>query len=1286
MSIAPFGKETVKQGRRLMKSRELRGRNETYRPGSLITGKRIDPARDKTFLGKVGKVIGATEEFGTRHTLGNLLRMTNPDAMRRLQDRGGPVYASDYMRSLLPTANPILRGLLGFTASILFDPLSYVGGPSARVLKGGVKGFTKGTRATLLKNATRKEGARQETLLRLIDGVGGQSFRMTPAEIRKAQRLSAGAFDKEYAIVGRKKLVGPKGAKASVMEPRFLPKPAAEVGLSPTAVKGTKAQAKKYNRLMEGFQTRAPKDMPSSLAVVRRSKKTDTIRRVFDNPEDFNPNEFAGFVDDYVKSISDLSSSEKATAGISSLLQMSFPFSPTSTIDISGSLEKALRSLRVPTEIAARVGAQARGKMVFAAMDQVREGLRASKAGELLVKHFGFTSLVDPRAVALYHKFHDLLHADVERIGKFVGAHITEPTNKLIDQIAPVLREIDPRLSDTDVRKRLGLFINDLVETGTVVPKGKQDAAYKAFLKRTQENLPELYTSPLLGGPAHFADSEAMANLRNIVRSSNAFNRYVARAEAQAGIPVSELMGDINYMMHAMSDQAKDAYLAARNIPRRRFLKVGKNLADFLRKDMSLAQRSFRNLNENEVLELMETGVEGVEAADLAKILHGVRKDSGFDGRMTRKLQGMLDEGVISEDTFKHAVREIGRKVDPTKSRVEAIDLAVQWNKAGKLDTSFTNDLIHPWTLKEVNEHVWDKGMSTLDIAPKTIREFFTQEPHLQLFLRGQRATRVISEKQYFESMLQIGTKEARDGWVAIPGLERHVEGGEQYLFPKDVAAHFDAYTRYVNDPTPFLNGMMRLNSRALGTWKAWTLAIFPSYHVRNIYGNYWNNTLAGMDYNPITKDGRLVIQSYDSSHRFFNDLARYEAARQVGDKVGMRRAVGSFRKFKVDGKEVNAMQLYKEGQRRGLWDVGFITGDIATGATRELKRHGRELRKVNLAGLYVGLMPTGKGASLWQAGDSAMNPMIETGFRIGGRFENESKMAHFMWRLGKGDSYDEAAMSVKKYLFDYTDLTTFERDVLRKHLIPFYTWTRKNIPLQLEHLLATPERMMRIPKASRATEDALGVYDTPADEKLMAEWMKKAYPVRMRKLPDGRFSYFLLDSWVPAMDLNHLVEWQMTLKSMLSPIPKLFIEQAINQDIRTKRALDVFEDNFFKSVFLNQGERDRVFGKYLPRRVTHPAKNSVRLIRDLDKLFANPDDMTILERLANLFVGRIYPSDPVRGYQEYMRQRREINRSFKLAARSQLRRHQDTKSSDEAVRVYGLKEKALERHAKKVE
>jgi len=77
---------------------------------------------------------------------------------------------------------------------------------------------------------------------------------------------------------------------------------------------------------------------------------------------------------------------------------------------------------------------------------------------------------------------------------------------------------------------------------------------------------------------------------------------------------------------------------------------------------------------------------------------------------------------------------------------------------------------------------------------------------------------------------------------------------------------------------------------------------------------------------------------------------------------------------------------------------------------------------------------------------------------------------------LGMEDAARGAAMQVKKFLFDYTDegLTEFEREGM-KRIMPFYSWTRNNLPLQLEQLLKQPGKYAAVEKVRKGHEYALG-------------------------------------------------------------------------------------------------------------------------------------------------------------------------------------------------------------------
>ncbi len=72
------------------------------------------------------------------------------------------------------------------------------------------------------------------------------------------------------------------------------------------------------------------------------------------------------------------------------------------------------------------------------------------------------------------------------------------------------------------------------------------------------------------------------------------------------------------------------------------------------------------------------------------------------------------------------------------------------------------------------------------------------------------------------------------------------------------------------------------------------------------------------------------------------------------------------------------------------------------------------------------------------------------------------------------------AAKNVKKYNFDYQDLTSVEQSFFRR-VIPFYTFMRKNVPVMLESLATQPGKMIVPTKANTALASFMG-YDNRDD------------------------------------------------------------------------------------------------------------------------------------------------------------------------------------------------------------
>jgi len=83
-------------------------------------------------------------------------------------------------------------------------------------------------------------------------------------------------------------------------------------------------------------------------------------------------------------------------------------------------------------------------------------------------------------------------------------------------------------------------------------------------------------------------------------------------------------------------------------------------------------------------------------------------------------------------------------------------------------------------------------------------------------------------------------------------------------------------------------------------------------------------------------------------------------------------------------------------------------------------------------------------------------NVFVNAGQQLGSTVDDLNRMsAHIAFRR-QGVEAGEAAMRSNGLHYDYTKLTDVEREVMRR-IIPFYSWTRKNVPFQLAELAQRP-------------------------------------------------------------------------------------------------------------------------------------------------------------------------------------------------------------------------------------
>lgn len=291
----------------------------------------------------------------------------------------------------------------------------------------------------------------------------------------------------------------------------------------------------------------------------------------------------------------------------------------------------------------------------------------------------------------------------------------------------------------------------------------------------------------------------------------------------------------------------------------------------------------------------------------------------------------------------------------------------------------------------------------------------YEMDPLLITARRAQSANRAVAQRTMFDEIAQVKRggesilRKADDGPKPLGWEEFDAGPLGRFVAPRELRKELEhVRSVIVNDDAlrEFRGFLGELNT----LWKGYaTVPIVGGFgfHMRNAQGNIFNNFLAGVK-NP----------------------AVYARAAKIQSGRGLSAA------------DQRVLDLAK---KHGVIDEGFFIQELSD----PRRKGGKLARAVKGDGLARPL----KGGTLNPL--STENAIIRSGRRVGSAIENNARLAHFIDKLGKLGSADEAARSVRKYLFDYGDLTDRERGL--KKVMAFYTFMRKNTPLQVQELFRQP-------------------------------------------------------------------------------------------------------------------------------------------------------------------------------------------------------------------------------------
>jgi hypothetical protein len=251
-----------------------------------------------------------------------------------------------------------------------------------------------------------------------------------------------------------------------------------------------------------------------------------------------------------------------------------------------------------------------------------------------------------------------------------------------------------------------------------------------------------------------------------------------------------------------------------------------------------------------------------------------------------------------------------------------------------------------------------------------------------------------------------------------------------------------------------------------------------------------------------LTTPAYLIRNLVGDSYNGWTDERGWRQLRNVarGQKAlgALGRKEKSLRKFQVDPKEVgrftdaarklrdvlpgdrHTVKLTTEQAAQIAKHLKLEPGQVSTRMKAETVAKLAEEMGVIRQGRFVELMEEGisrkTGSNAWKD--------------VSKRVEDTNRIGTFLGGLQRGLDPREAAARASKIHFDYGDLTQLERQVLRR-IAPFYTFTARNLPLQVKSLARRPGKFATVAK---------GVEEGRRQAGLPEDYLKNLNPYELKQ------------------------------------------------------------------------------------------------------------------------------------------------------------------------------------------
>ena len=462
----------------------------------------------------------------------------------------------------------------------------------------------------------------------------------------------------------------------------------------------------------------------------------------------------------------------------------------------------------------------------------------------------------------------------------------------------------------------------------------------------------------------------------------------------------------------------------------------------------------------------LRTAFEGFKEEDrIAALRQYLRYDNGVApvGGLHGEIVAIIDRELHSiAEAFKQPINELGERISvteyekwlPPKFRFEKLDTAhglergsVEWLRASLNHAQTVDPAELLWHMTVAKEQI----TARLSLKSTVIHNYAIKKSSIH---ESDRHTiRMLEEKFGHRTVKQLG---------------------DDNLFAKEVADDLEKMFTMVESARD-IDTVSKFYDRVMSIWKLNVTVNNPGYHMRNSIGDAFVGYLHGVS-------GAQGLKAYKASGKIMRAMRQLDEANPVQQAVLSNDPTAAARNM-VDIMPNTPVLKTKHGQTvtaEEIWILYNKFGLPSGFTSTEFQRNFRKSR--------TGVLKT---ASAVQDSITRASATREDFFRLASFVHTLRTSDHRSLELAA----NEAASTVRKYYFDYSDFTAIEKTKFAR-IFPFYKWTRKAFPLMVETLFAQPGKALMYPKAMHALSESTG-YDLsekgglyPGADAVVPEWI----------------------------------------------------------------------------------------------------------------------------------------------------------------------------------------------------